>query len=363
MVSESRVVRFLRRQVDSKVLPGARFRVARGEEILEEGWLGHSVVKPEEIRVQSDTIYDVASLTKPLVTGGLAVLLGQDGHLDLEAPTEHYLPELEGRWIGRQSMMDLLLHRSGLPGWLPLYLRCEPSRYVSHIGSLDPIYPPGTRVVYSCLGYILAARGLERVLGEGLQEAARKRIFGKVGVTDTSYRPSPDLRPRIAATEEGNQRERAMAGPAGAGFTGWRHRILWGECHDMNAWSQGGISGNAGLFSTAPDLHRLALEFLGKGAGLFDPEALILFGTNRTPGLDEDRSVGWQLASSAGASSGTPLSPRAMGHTGFTGTSLWMDPDSGLILILLTNRVHPRFREMDMNALRREFHACALADG
>lgn len=362
-MSESRVTRFLRRQIEMKIFPGARYRVARGDQILEEGWLGHSVVTPREIEVQSDTIYDVASLTKPLVTGSLALLLARESRLDLEAAVARILPELDGTWVGKQSLLDLLLHRSGLPGWMPLYLYGVPSDYVSQIGSLERAYEPGRRVVYSCLGYILAAKALERVMGEDLQVAARKLIFSPVGVTDTFYRPSKGLKTRIAATEEGNERERAMAGRAGEGFAGWRQRMLWGECHDMNAWSQGGVSGNAGLFSTVPDLHRLALEYLGRGSGLFDTEALTYFGRNQTQDLDEDRAVGWQLASTPGASSGPCLSPRAMGHTGFTGTSLWVDPETDRIAILLTNRVHPRFRELDMNDVRREFHACAFAEG
>ncbi len=137
--------------------------------------------------------------------------------------------------------------------------------------------------------------------------------------------------------------------------------MIWGECHDLNARGLGGVSGHAGLFSTVPDLHRLALEFLGRGAGLFPPETLDLFRRDLTPELNENRSVGWQLGATPGASSGPFLSPGAMGHTGFTGTSLWIDPAEEWILILLTNRVHPRYRPDDMNAVRREFHRKALA--
>jgi CubicO group peptidase (beta-lactamase class C family) len=137
--------------------------------------------------------------------------------------------------------------------------------------------------------------------------------------------------------------------------------MIWGACHDLNAWSLGGVSGNAGLFSTARDLHRLALEFLGLGTGLFPEDCRSMFRRDLTPSLNENRSVGWQLAATPGSAAGPFLSPEAMGHTGFTGTSLWMDPREGWILILLTNRIHPIYRPDDMNAVRREFHRRCLA--
>jgi len=169
------------------------------------------------------------------------------------------------------------------------------------------------------------------------------------------------MRPGLAAREEGNVRVREMAGEAAGDFADFRRGMIWGECHDLNAWGLGGVSGNAGLFSTAADLHRLALEFLGQGTGLFDGGCLDRFRRDLTPSLNENRSVGWQLAATPGASAGPFLSPGALGHSGFTGTSLWIDPDGGWVVILLTNRVHPRYRPEDMNAVRREFHRHALA--
>jgi len=137
--------------------------------------------------------------------------------------------------------------------------------------------------------------------------------------------------------------------------------VIWGECHDLNAWTQGGISGNAGLFSTAREVHALALEFLGAGRDLYDRECLSLFRTDLTPGLNENRTIGWQLACTPGSSAGPRLSPGSTGHTGFTGTSLWNDPVAGVILILLTKRVNPRYRPDDMNVIRRQFHQLALS--
>jgi serine-type D-Ala-D-Ala carboxypeptidase len=356
-MSESPAARFLRERIQAGIFPGARYLAARGDSVLEEGWVGKSVLRPEVHPVDSLTIFDLASLTKPLVTGALAALMACRGELDLQAPLETHLEETSGRWLGRASLLDLLAHRSGLPAWLPLYLKASGREgYLAATMALPPDYRPGTRVVYSCLGYILLAAVLERLGGSTLDVLADRAVFSPLGLQDTGFRPPRELRPRIAATEDGNEREREMAGEAGRDFGGWRRGMIWGECHDLNAWSLGGVSGNAGLFSTAPDLHKLALEFLGQGSGLFGEECRSLFQKDLTPSLNENRSVGWQLAATPGSSAGPFLAKESMGHTGFTGTSLWIDPRAGWILILLTNRIHPKYRPDDMNAVRREFH-------
>jgi CubicO group peptidase (beta-lactamase class C family) len=165
---------------------------------------------------------------------------------------------------------------------------------------------------------------------------------------------------RIAATETGNVHERELAGPAGDGYNAWRTGVIRGEVHDNNAHTLGGIAGNAGLFGTARAVGRLASLFL-PGGPLLGEEERSLFGHNFTRGLEQDRAVGFQLATSPGSSAGSGIGARGFGHTGFTGTSLWIDPEPRRVVALLTNRVHPRFRDLDMNAVRREFHALAAA--
>jgi serine-type D-Ala-D-Ala carboxypeptidase len=360
-VSQSAVRQFLQTQQEQGIFPGCRYLVARGKEVLEEGYLGKSVVTPEIIPTAEDTIYDLASLTKPLVTGTLSALLASRGQLRLESALEEYLPETSGRWIGRTTLLDLLAHRSGLPAWLPLYLNgSDRLAYLHEISSLRTEYRPGTRVTYSCLGYILMTLVLERVSNLPLDELAAREIFSPLGLSETFFRPPAALRHRIAATEIGNQREQEMAGEAGRVFSGWRQGVIWGECHDLNAFTLGGVSGNAGVFSSARNVHSMALELLGSGTGLYDEQCLHFLRDDLTPNLNENRSVGWQLAKTPECSAGPLLSPEAIGHTGFTGTSVWIDPEAGWVLVLLTNRVHPHYRPDDMNAVRRQFHRKAL---
>jgi CubicO group peptidase (beta-lactamase class C family) len=361
MTRTSAAKAFLEGQRAGGIFPGARYRIARGPEILEDGWLGCSVVEPETIAVAGDTIYDLASLTKPLVTGALAALLAARGVLSLQAPLRQLLPETSDSWVGQAPLLDLLCHRSGLPAWIPIYLSAsDRGGYLRTIAALPREYRAGARVTYSCLGYILMGLAIERVTGAPLDELARREIFDPLGLRDTRFLPPGAWKQRIAATERGNAREKELAGVAGRSFGGWRSHVLWGECHDLNAWTLGGVSGNAGLFSTASEVHAMALEFLNSGKGLYDRDTVQLLRTDQTPGLNENRSVGWQLALTPGCSAGPEMSPQAIGHTGFTGTSLWIDPTEGWILILLTNRVHPEYRPDDMNAVRRGFHRAVL---
>ncbi len=212
---------FLEEKIEAGIFPGARYLVARGAQIRDEGWIGRSVIKPRDLPVGPGTIYDLASLTKPLVTGALAALLAARGVLDLMAPVDRYLPELRGGWLGKASIMDLLVHRSGLAAWLPVYLKAgDRDGYLREISALSPDYRPGSRVVYSCLGYILLTLVLERAGGEGLHLLAEGQIFSRVGLAQTGYRPpqisSRGLRPPRRGT---NGRGR-WPGRRGSAFRG-----------------------------------------------------------------------------------------------------------------------------------------------
>ncbi|HZS47142.1 MAG TPA: serine hydrolase domain-containing protein [Blastocatellia bacterium] len=359
MVNLSPINDLLNSAIEEQHFPGAVYLIVENSETKAFEALGNAVVVPEIIAARTDTIYDLASLTKPLVTALLCVQLSEGGKLVVNSPVATYLPEFNIEDKREITVQQLLTHCSGLPAWQPLYAEVKsPTDVLPHIANIKLENEPGTKVVYSDLGYITLGKMIERMTGADLAEYAAQKIFKPLGLNDTCFNPHLSLQPRIAATEEGNKYESAMAGDAGKDYSGWRNAMIWGEVHDGNAYFLGGVAGHAGLFATASDILKIARQFL-PGSNLLKPESLPLFSTNFTPGCGVDRSVGWSLATNK-TSAGSHISRTAFGHSGFTGTSLWIDPEKTRIFILLTNRVHPRRSDFDMDELRREFHNRAV---
>lgn len=358
MTRNPKVSAFLMSEIEAGSFPSAQYVVAEWDEVLAEDAMGLAVVYPQAIPATMETIYDLASLTKPLVTALLAVILADRSELDLQAPLGRYLAELGSGEVSRITITDLLIHRSGLPNWRPLYLDAaspgEAAEAIARAAGPAPTNPT-QRVVYSDLNYILLGLVLERITSSRMNRLAEEAIFKPLGLTRTMFNPPEALRLEIAATERGREYERRHAGEASAVAA---RGIIWGEVHDGNASFLGGVAGHAGLFSTAREVTRIAKECL-QGSLLVRPESLHLFRDNFTSG-PESRAIGWLLASTLDCSAGPALPPSAFGHTGFTGTSVWIDPGSGRILTLLTNRVHPVVGSVDMKRIRREFHRLAL---
>jgi CubicO group peptidase (beta-lactamase class C family) len=371
MHGADRLTGYLRHHLEAGDFPGAVYLVAENGRILAEGALGFAVVRPERLAATPGTLYDLASLTKPLAGALLAALLDAEGRLALDDPLARHLPEwAPAGAASRITILDLLTHRSGLPAWRPLYLHASDRASCIEWLQGQPLErPPGAGVVYSDPGYVLLGFALERAGGAPLDSLFIRKVAGPLGLADLLFRPPAALRRRTAATEEGNRKERLLAGPQGDRYNGWRTEVAWGEVHDLNARLLGGVSAHAGLFGTARDVLAVAREILGPaagagavpGGGLLDPKRRGLFGSSLTAGLGEDRSLGFRIAGGPGGSAGEALSPRSFGHVGSTGTSLWIDPDARRIYVLLTNRVHPEFREIDMNAIRRGFHEVAAS--
>jgi CubicO group peptidase (beta-lactamase class C family) len=279
--------------------------------------------------VTADTLYDLASLTKVVATTTMAMILVDEGKLDLDRPVGELLPGFRGPGKEAVTVRHLLTHSSGLPATAPLFREIQGREaYLERIQALDLTDPAGSRSVYSDLGIILLGEILERAAGEPLEAFVRDRVFVPLGMRDTRFRPPPELRPRIAPTE----------------LDPWRGRLLQGEVHDENAFAMGGVAPHAGLFGTARDLARFAQMLLNRGTfngrRLVSRETVDLF-TRRAGIPGSDRALGWDTKSAEGSSAGTLFSPRSFGHTGFTGTSVWIDPERRLFVILLTNRVHP----------------------
>jgi CubicO group peptidase (beta-lactamase class C family) len=354
---------FLRVHISAGEFPSAVYLVAQNDQIIFADALGHSVVEPYRIANKLDTIYDLASLTKPLITGLLCARRIELGELTLDSSVSHYLPEFERTDKQMITVRELLTHTSGLPAWRPLYLLAddEPERAAGAIASLDLEYKPGTRVIYSDLGFITLGILLERMTGQRLADLAQHEIFEPLQLKQTFFNPELALQTGIAACETGNAYEMNMCEETGSGtYQNSRQRLIWGEVHDGNAYFLGGAAGHAGLFSTAAEVFQLAQQFIGQSSRLLTPDTCNLFRENMTEGLEEARSLAWQLAATKDSTAGTDLPPDSFGHSGFTGTSLWIDAKHRRVFVLLTNRTHARELPFaNINAVRRQFHSLA----
>jgi len=356
----------LAERIASGDFPSAAYLVAeRGETVFADA-LGHSVAEPYRIANKLDTIYDLASLTKPLITGLLCSRRIELGELTLDSSVSHYVPEFDRTDKQMITVRELLTHSAGLPAWRPLYLLTEdePERTAGAIASLDLEYKPGSRVIYSDLGFITLGILLERITGHPIAELAHKEIIEPLKLDHTFFNPELALQTGIAACENGNNYERDMCEQMGAGiYSNSRQRMIWGEVHDGNAYFLGGAAGHAGLFSTAGEMLVLANQFLPQHTSLLKPESCALFRSNMTEGLEEARSLGWQLAATKESTAGPDLPADSFGHNGFTGTSCWIDAQHDRVFILLTNRTHARQLPFaNINQIRRQFHSLAGND-
>ncbi len=326
---------------------------------------GHLTYDEGAAPVRADTVYDLASLTKVVATTTMAMILVDQQRLDLDAPVASFLPgfvDAPGQPQGKDkvTVRQLLTHSAGLPAVARWYRELDPAdaargsvelkrEYLRRIEAMPLAYAPGTKTEYSDLGVLLLGEILERVAGVPLDAFVRAHVFEPLGMRDTRFLPqppAPDLLARIAPTERDP----------------WRGRLVHGEVHDENAYILGGVAPHAGLFSTAGDLARFAQMLLYGGVlehrRVVSRETVDLFTRrdDRVPG--SSRALGWDTKSPTGSSAGTLFSDRAFGHTGYTGTSLWIDPERGLFVILLTSRVHPT---RDNNLIRKVRPAVADA--
>ncbi|MGH9927761.1 MAG: serine hydrolase domain-containing protein [Pyrinomonadaceae bacterium] len=365
MTSAPVITSLLTERIAAGDFPSAVYLIAeRGAATFADA-LGDAVVEPQRIRATLETIYDLASLTKPLITGLLCARRVEAGELTLDSSVSHYLPEFDRADKQAITVSQLLTHTSGLPAWRPLYILAAGERQlaISAIANLELEYPPGTRVVYSDLGFIVLGSLLERLTGKGLVELAQTEIFRPLNLQHTCFNPEKAMRAGIAACEIGNAYERETCGSTGGGdYKNWRAELIWGSVHDGNAHFLGGAAGHAGLFSTAPETLALANQFVANQTNLLKPATCDWFRKNMTTALNEARSFAWQLAETKDSAAGPDLPRDSFGHSGFTGTSCWIDPDHERVFILLTNRTHARALPFaNINSVRRGFHSLAVA--
>jgi CubicO group peptidase (beta-lactamase class C family) len=362
--AHTEVADLLERAVRAGMAPGAVAAWgAGGANPPRQVAVGHARVVPAPAPATESTWYDLASLTKPLVTGTLALLALRERALGLDSTVGEVVGEAAGRPIGGATVRQLLAHSAGLPAWAPLYALADDRQLaIEAVLSLELVGWPDQRVVYCCPGFILLAAMLERVLRQPLDVAFRDWVVDPLGLGEAvGFRPDPTQHPLAAGAAEPAIERRLCLGRgvdpsqiprAGPGLP-----------DDGNARFLSGVAGNAGLFGTAAGVHRLASQYLRSASQLLHPNEIATT-TAIAAGGDggQIRGLGWQLASSPGCSAGPALPASAFGHSGFTGTSVWVDPRRQAVFVLLANRHHPGHHEVDLHPLRRRFHALAAAD-
>jgi CubicO group peptidase (beta-lactamase class C family) len=360
MMSQIRLPRAratLVRAIDAGAFPAASVEVGRCSGVVWREAFGRLEGDPRS-PATTETIFDLASLTKVLATTAVVMRLCESGRLDLDDPVERWIDEWRGHDRAHVTVRDLLAHASGLTAHLPLYRDCEGRReFESAICGLPLEYPPRTRSVYSDLGFMLLAFLAENAAGERF-DRQYDRLRADLGEPAPVFRPPREWRDRIAPT----------------GVDGWRGRLLAGEVNDQNAWALGGVAGHAGLFGTADAVGRFARSILlglresacettAHLAGLpviASPATVRLFAT-RTTIPRSSRALGWDTMLPT-SSCGRRMSPTAIGHTGFTGTSLWIDWEADLYAVLLTNRVHPDAGNEAILDVRPAFHDAMIEE-
>jgi CubicO group peptidase (beta-lactamase class C family) len=323
-----------------RAFPAASVAVLYRGQLIAFRAFGRYTYDPDSTPVSPVTIFDIASVSKVVATTTAAAILYERRALDLDAP-------VPGR--SDLTIRALLTHTSGLPAYIKLFQQTRDRDELLALAYLTPLeVPAGSRTEYSDIGFIILGDVLEKLSGEPLRHFCQREIFDPLGLPDTMFNPPAAIRTRIAPTAESDT---------------LRHHVVQGEVHDENAWVMNGVAGHAGLFSTSYDLAVFAHLWLGarsfhavKGTvqkgPVLQPTTITDF-TRQQPSTT--RALGWDRPTPP-SSSGQHFSPSSFGHLGFTGTSLWCDPEKDLAVVLLTNRVWPDSRNQSIRQIRPRFH-------
>lgn len=362
---------FLRERISAGDFPSAVYLVADQGKIIYQDALG-AAVKTDEIEIPArlETIYDLASLTKVLVTGLLWAKFIENGAVELDDEVCVFFKDfaIEPKW--EITIENLLTHTSGFVAWKPFYLSAnkavwQPSEIVFKQIVAEPLEnPPDAKVIYSDFNFLMLYFLLEELQGEKFEAVARQDIFEPLNLKRTFFNPPKEFQNEIAACEFGNEYEKQISIEQGFKIrnpqSAIRSQLIWGEVHDGNCYFMNGVSGHAGLFSTAAEVFKIALQFLPRTTQLLKPETCDLFKTNFTRNLNEARSFAFELAETPNSTASRALASNSFGHLGFTGTSLWIEPETERIFILLTNRTHRALPFVNINSTRRRFHELAV---
>ena len=350
----SKVERAIDKAIGRAEIPGAVVlaRMPKDGEVIEYACRrGHAVVRPERLPMARETIFDLASLTKPIATTTAVMMLVHEGALSLDDPVSKVLPTFAERDKDAVTLRQLLSHSSGLKPWRAFHeplLEKERKTGDRILGTpaaresvIDRtlrsglVHEPGTAAVYGDLDFIALGAVVEAVTHRRLDAFCAERIFGPLGMSDTFFVPLGDGEPGLS-----EPKRRCVAATENCP---WRDKILWGEVHDPNAWVMGGVAGHAGLFSSADDVMKFSLTLLDVWHGRSDalPQGVLReFLTRQQAPEGTDWALGWDTPTAGASSSGRYFSAASVGHLGFTGTSLWIDLEAECVVVMLTNRVH-----------------------
>jgi CubicO group peptidase (beta-lactamase class C family) len=337
----------LRQAIAGHAFPAACVAITHKGKLIALQALGRFTYEPNAPEVTTSSIFDLASVSKVVATTTMAMILYERGLLDLEMPVAAVIPEFAAGGPRRQdvTLRMLLAHCSGLPAYEKLFLRARSRDELLAAAFATPLVAdPGARAEYSDTGFIVLGAALERIADEALDRFCQREIFGPLGMTHTTFNPLAALRPSIPPTADDRT---------------FRHRIIQGEVQDENASVLGGVAGHAGLFATAEDVAIFAHAMLGGGRPILRPDTVALF-THREPQPQgSSRAFGWDTPS-APSQSGKHFSASSFGHLGYTGTSLWIDPQRQLSVTLLTNRTWPDCASQSIKEVRPAFHDAAV---
>ena len=374
----------IREAIVNRAFPGASIAVTHSQKLVSLKSFGLVVYEKDlegapflpafgrsgDFEIGTSTLFDLASLTKPIATATMAMILYERGQLNLDAPISGTVPEFtRGNSDSRRrtvTFRHLLGHSSGLPAYEKLFLKAHTRDELLHSAFTTTLTAdPGSRAEYSDIGFIILGTALERLAAESLADFCQREIFGPFGMSSTTFNPPPEVRPQIPPTADERQpggadptgremyaQDKQAAGTHGSTF---RNRVIQGEVQDENAFVLGGVAGHAGLFSAAGDLARFAQVFLSGGAPILRPETLAIFTAQQSSPPGSTRTLGWDTPSNP-SQSGRHFGPRSYGHLGYTGTSLWIDPDRQVSITLLTNRTWPDCSNQAIKQVRPRVH-------
>jgi CubicO group peptidase (beta-lactamase class C family) len=343
----ARPFRILHDGIAARAFPAASVAVTQAEKLVALRALGRFTYEAASSEPSPDTLFDLASVSKTVATTTMAMLLYQRGLLDLEMPVVAVVPEFIADDPRRAeiTIRHLLAHASGLPAYERLFMRAKTREALLEAACTTPLASdPGRQAEYSDIGFIVLGLALERLADESLDRFCQNEIFGPLAMTHTTFNPAPGLRPSIPPTADDRD---------------FRGRIIQGEVQDENASVLGGVAGHAGLFSTAPDVAVFAYSMIQGGRPILRPQTVALFTRRERKPEGTSRSLGWDTPSSP-SQSGRYFSTNAYGHLGYTGTSLWIDPERQISVTLLTNRTWPDCKNQAISQIRPRFHDAVM---